>query len=238
MRNYWLRIFLGAFAIFAIGMIGVTLIRSGVDRVHSVVEGTGPIEIPLRFLPFTMDGERLGTLERVIFYRTDSRRVRAVEVQIDLGDSLLARGLSGCRLAANLEGGPEGGVNIKASRDSRHAFSCLQGDSVPETMVEFGEAVFQPGDVRVPLFLQRELVAELEEGFGGDSGTAVTINGDSIASEVQREVDSALAEAGLARSAGEAGRSLGDSLRDAARTQLDSARRALAEEDSASRDQP
>jgi hypothetical protein len=235
MRNYWLRIFLGAFAIFAIGMIGVTLVRSGVDRVHSVVEGDGPIDIPLSFIPFTMEGERLGKLDRVIFYRSDSRRVRAVEVRIDLADSLLAQGLSGCRLAANLEGGPSNaGVNIKAARDSKHTFLCLQGDSVPETMVEFGEAVFQPGDVRVPLFLQRELVAELEEGFAGDSGTAVTINSDSIAAEARRAADSALAEAGLdARSAGEAARGLGDSLRKAALARLDSLRAAeVAEADS------
>ena len=234
MRNYWLRIFLGAFAIFAIGMIGVTLVRSGVAKVESVVEGTGPIDIPLRFIPFTMDGERLGNLERVIFYRTDSRRVRAVEVEIDLGDPLLAQGMSGCRLAANLEGGPSGsGVNIKATHDSRHAFSCLPGDSVPETMVEFGEAIFQPGEVRVPLFLERELVAELEEGFADDSGSTISINSDSIAAEAQRGVDSALAEAGLeGRAAGRAGRRLGDSLRAAARLQLDSVRAAMAEPDS------
>lgn len=236
MRNYWLRIFLGAFAIFAIGMVGVRLVRSGVERVESVVEGTGPLEIPLRFIPFTMDGERLGNLDRVIFYRTETRRVRGVEVQIDLGDSLLAEGLSGCRLAANLEGGPAGdGVNIKASHDSRHAFSCLRGDSVPETMVEFGEAVFQPGEVRVPLFLERELVADLEKGFAGDSGDAVTINSDSIAEAARREVDSALAAAGLqARTAGQAGRRLGDSLRAAAMARLDSVRQAdMADEDSA-----
>jgi len=236
MRNYWLRIFLGAFAIFAIGMIGVTLIRSGVDRVHSVVEGDGPIDIPLGFIPFTMNGERLGKLDRVIFYRSDSRRVRAVELMIDLADSLLAQGLSGCRLAANLERGPsKGGVNIKASHDSGHAFSCLQGDSVPETMVEFGEAVFLPGEVRVPLFLERELVAELEEGFAGDSGSAVAIDSDSIAAEARREVDSAFAAAGLeGRTAGQAGRRFGDSVREVARQRLEAIRAAeMAEADSA-----
>jgi hypothetical protein len=231
MRNYWLRIFLGAFAIFAIGMIGVTLVRSGVAKVESVVEGTGPIDIPLRFIPFTMDGERLGNLERVIFYRSETRRVRGVELQIDLGDSLLAQGLSGCLLAANLEGGPSGeGVDIKASHDSKHAFSCLRADSMPETMEEFGEAIFQPGEVRVPLFLERELVADLEKGFTGDSGDAVTINSDSIAAEARREVDSALAAAGLeGRTAGQAGRRLGDSLRAAAMARLDSARAAEAD---------
>ena len=235
MRNYWFRIFLGALAIFAIGMIGVSIVRSGVAKVHSVVEGDGPIEIPLAFIPFIMDGERLGKLDRVIFYRASSRRVRAVELRIDLADSLLAQGLTGCRLAANFEGDDsETGVNIKASADSGHAFFCLRGDSVPESMVEFGEAVLQPGDIHVPLFLQEDLVNELEEGFVEDSGSALAINGDSIAAEAQREVDSALAAAGLERpEQGRATRRFGDSLRAAARARADSAKAAdVAEADS------
>ena len=236
MRNYWLRILLGALAIFAIGMVGVTLVRSGVNHVHSVVEGDGPIEIPLAFIPFSMDGERLGNVEHLVFYRSGPKRVRAVEVEVALEDSLLAQGLSGCRLTANLEGGPANeGVNIKAGSDSGHTFSCLRGDSVPENLVEFGEAVFQPGEVRVPLFLDRELVADLQKGFDSDSGSAVVIDGDSIAAEAKREVDSALAAAGLqAQAVGRAGRRLGDSLRSAALARADSVRAAgLAEADSA-----
>jgi hypothetical protein len=47
MRNYWLRIVLGAAAIFIVGMIGVSLVRGGIAKVNSVVEGDGPITIPL-----------------------------------------------------------------------------------------------------------------------------------------------------------------------------------------------
>jgi len=39
MRTYWFRIFMGALAIFALGMVGVTLIRRGRDRVAEVVTG-------------------------------------------------------------------------------------------------------------------------------------------------------------------------------------------------------
>jgi len=227
MRNYWFRILLGAFAIFAIGMVGVTLIRSGVARVHGVVEGEGPIDIPLAFIPFTMAGERLGTVDRLIFYRDAPRRVSGVEVQIDLVDSLVAQGLSGCRLGASFEGGPnERGVNIRAGHDSSGAFFCLAGDSIPADMVAFGEAVFEPGEVRVPLYLHRDLVTELQKGFDGDSAGAITAaDADSIAAQAGREVDSALAAAGLtAQAAGRAGRRLGDSLRAAALARVDSAR--------------
>jgi hypothetical protein len=194
-----------------------------------VVEGDDPIEIPLAFIPFIMNGERLGKLDQLTLYRSGSRQVRAVEVEIDLADSLLAQGLSGCRLVANLEGDAKPGVNIHAARGSDHTFSCLEGDSVPADLVEFGEAIFQPGDIRVPLFLQRELVAELEEGFAGDSGMNVAIDADSIAAEAQREVDSAFAAAGLERgSVGRANRRFGDSLRAAATARADSARAAEA----------
>lgn len=233
MRNYWLRILLGAFAIFAIGMVGVTLIRGGVARVHHVVRGEGPIEIPLSFIPFILGGERLGTMQRVVLHRETPRRVSEVEVRVDLGDSLLAEGLSGCRLASNFEdGNGRRGVHLQAARDSGGVFYCLPGDSTPADLVEFGVAVFQPGEVRVPLYLHRDLVTDLLQGFDADSASTLeTMDADSIAIEARRQVDSALAAAGLAADsgarAGRAGRRLGDSLRAAARARVDSVREEL-----------
>ncbi|HEX6106266.1 MAG TPA: hypothetical protein VFZ26_11830 [Gemmatimonadales bacterium] len=233
MRNYWLKILLGAFAIFAIGMVGVTLIRSGAAHVRGMVEGDDPLTIPLAFIPFTLEGERLGTVKRLVVYRSEPQRVSGVEVYIDVGDSLMAQGLSECRLAADLEGKrSDGGVNIEAGRGSEQVFSCLAGDSVPADLSEFGEAVFDPGEVRVPLYLHNDLVAELQEGFAGDSAMITAADADSIAAEARRQVDSALAEAGLSRdAAGPRGRRLGDSLRAAARARLDSLRSELPQPD-------
>lgn len=214
MRNYWLKILLGAFAVFAVGMIGVSLVRGGVHRVHDIVEGEGPLTIPLGFIPFNVEGERLGTVKRLILERPEPRKVSSVEVHIEMTDSLVAQGLSGCRLAANLEGGPGNeGVNVHVGKDSA-AFTCLQGDTVPDDMVEFGQAVLQPGDIEIPLFLKRDLVAELEKGFAEDSADQTAVNADSIAEAAKAQVDSALAEAGMqGRAAGEMGKKLGDSLR-------------------------
>ena len=215
MRNYWLRILLGAFAIFAVGMIGVTIVRSGVSRVHDVVEGTGPLTIPLAFIPFSIEGERLGTLKRLVLHRPEPRKVSAVEVYIDVGDSLVAQGLSECRLAANLEGGGprEDGVNVHVGKDSA-AFSCLKGDSVPEDLEEFGEAILDPGEVKIPLFLKHDLVAELQKGFEEDSAGEMTVDADSIAEAAKAQVDSALTAAGMqSKAAADMGRRLGDSLR-------------------------
>ncbi len=222
MRSYWLRIFLGALAIFAVGMVGVTLFRRGAAQVHRVVEGDGPITIPLAFIPFALDGERLGTLKRLVIHRDSPREVRAVEVQIDLGDSLVARGLEGCLLRADIEGGPgPHGVHVRAGRDSGAVFSCLRPDSIPADLTEFGEAILQPGGIRVPLYLPDDLVSELQQGLGRDS---VAADADSIAAAAMQEAESALAEVPAATAAGRAGRRLGDSLRKAGRARADSIR--------------
>jgi len=229
MRNYWLRIFLGAFAIFAVGMIGVKLVRSGVSHVHDVVEGAGPLNIPLAFIPFSVRGERLGTVNRLVLQRDEPGRVSSVEVYIDVGDSLVAQGLSGCQLAANLQGGPKkDGVNVRVGQDSTGPFTCLQGDSIPEALEEFGEAILLPGEVRIPLYLNSELVADLQQGFSDSAATLV--NADSISAEARREVDAAMKEAGItADSAGRIGRGLGDSLRRAGLARRDSALRRIAD---------
>ena len=75
MRNYWLRIALGALAIFTVGMIGVTLARQGVGRVRHVVEGSGPISVPLAFIPFHLNGQKLGTVSRVVLLREAPKQI-------------------------------------------------------------------------------------------------------------------------------------------------------------------
>lgn len=230
MRNYWLRIFLGALAVFTIGMVGVNVARRGVATVHTVLESDDPLTIPLRFVPFALSGERLGNLKRVVVFRDSPRRISAVELEVDLADSLLAEGLRGCRLAANFESDSrKPGLDIQVSRRNDNAFSCLTGDSIPAELVEFGEAVFQPGQVRVPLYLQRELVTELHQALAAHPASPeAESQTDALAALAELKSDSAVeAAARSADSAGKAGRWLGDSLRAAARQQADSARAVL-----------
>jgi hypothetical protein len=230
MQKYWLRIFIGAFAIFAIGMVGVNLVRRGHAKFHTLLVSADPLTIPLGFVPFVLEGERLGQLEEVVILRNTPRQVRAVELEVDLADSLVAEGLRGCRLAANFESDPkEPGLNIRASRGARNTFSCLAGDSTPPEFVEFGEAIFQPGEVRVPLYLQAELVTEIHQALAADSTSELADeHADSLAEVAELKADSA-ADAAIrgADSMGRAGRRLGDSLRAAALRQVDSMRAEL-----------
>lgn len=223
MRTYWFKILAGAFVIFAIGMIGVSLARQGIAKVNSVMASSDPLTIPLGFIPFVMSGERLGHLDHLTIQRTSPREVSGVELEVDLGDSLLALGLRGCRLAANFESdSQQSGINIRASR--RHeAFSCLAGDSIPAHLVAFGEAVFQPGEVRVPMFLQEDLVRELRD-LADDSTSLAEFQADSLEELAELRSDSLVLE--IRRSADSLGRlggRIGDSLRTAARRMADSA---------------
>jgi hypothetical protein len=223
MRKYWLRIFLGAFAVFAIGMVGVTIVRKGIAKVNSVVDSADPLTIPLAFVPFVLGGERLGNLEELTVHRSSPREVSGVELEVSLADSLVAAGLSGCRLAANIESdSTKSGIHIQASRSGKETFSCLPKDSTPSHLVPFGEAVFLPGEVRVPLYLPVEIVTEVNKALAHDSvPPELEARADSLSELAEMKSDSAVDAAGRsADSIGGRGRHLGDSLRTEALKQL------------------
>lgn len=219
MRNYWLRIALGAAAIFTIGMIGITVARQGVGRVRGVVEGSGPITLPIAFVPFKLDGRKLGSVNKVVLLREAPKSISSVELEVKLKDSLLARGLEGCYLAAKFDAEHKPG-QVHADPFSSGVFSCLDpSDSVPQFQV-FGRAVFQPGNVTVPLLLPNDIVDDLRKGdFGAQEE-------DSIAAAAEARADS-ISEAVEARAASEVARSerLVDSLHREGMRRADSTRR-------------
>ena len=202
MRNYWLRIGLGAAAIFTVGMIGITLARQGVHHVRGVVEGSGPISLSIPFLSFNLNGQKLGKVSKVMLLRESPKQVSAVELEIALRDSVLARGLEGCRLTANFdESRRSPGVSVNNRRLSSGVFTCLSAEDSAPDFQEFGRAVFQPGDVSVPLLLPNDLVNDLREGeFDGSSSEdsiseAAQARADSIADEVDQRANSIAAAA-------------------------------------------
>jgi hypothetical protein len=230
MRNYWLRIALGAVAIFIVGMIGISLARQGVGRVRGVVQGIGPVTIPLAFVPFTLDGSKLGTVDKLVLFRDAPKRISAVEIQIKLKDSLLAGGLEGCRLAANLDKNSDERGHIRADQFSRGVFSCLKGDDSTAAFREFGRALFQPGGVSVPLLLPSDVVDDLKKGdfnsthedsvataqeLGDSIQEAMEAKADSIAAVAEQHADSIIARTDR----------LVDSLRKEGKRRADSTRR-------------
>jgi hypothetical protein len=241
MRGYWTRIALGALAIFIVGMVGVSLARRSIGGVRQVAEGSGPITIPVAFVPFKLDGHKLGTLNRLVLHREAPKRLSSVELGVKLSDSVLARGLEGCRLVANIDAKDNpNGFEVGPGSLSTGVFSCLHGNDTTSQFQEFGHAVFQPGDVSVPLLLPNDIVDDLRSGdddsdFGRGyeesleaAEAAAEAAADSAADEADARADS-ISEAVEAQAASSASRTrrLIDSLRGEGIRRADSARLAV-----------
>jgi hypothetical protein len=234
MRNYWLRIALGALAIFTVGMTGRALINRGIGSVKGVVEGSGPLSIPLAFIPFELSGNKLGTFERVTLERTAPRSVSSVRLEVKLADSTLARGLEGCRLAANIDEDSSGehNINIERGRFAEGTFWCADSAASDTALVEYGQAVFRPGDVTVPLYLPQGLVAELQDiDFDEDSEASAAAEAAveaAVDSTIDAVVESTVAaEQAKARIGPAVKVGMLDSLRAEGVRRADSARREL-----------
>jgi hypothetical protein len=234
MRTYWLRILLGALAVFAIGMIGIHFARRTRDTVTAVVTGSGPLSIPLPFVPFELEGNKLGRLERLVVNREAPKKVSSVDLEVKLGDSLLVQGLAGCRLAANLESDSSrsGDINFRSHRlEDRAFFFCARSDS---GLVHFGTVRLTPGDVTVPLLVPVSLAEQLRAGNWGDHGAADSADvlaerAESLAGKAEAAADS-IAELEGQRATASArvlGSRLGDSLRAAGKMRAESLHTAL-----------
>jgi hypothetical protein len=234
MRSYWLRILLGALAVFAVGMIGITFARRTRDTVTAVVTGSGPLSIPLPFVPFELEGNKLGRLERLVVNREAPKKVSSVDLEVKLDDSLLVQGLAGCRLAANLESdsSKSGDINFRAHRlEDQAFFFCAKSDS---GLVEFGTVKLAPGDVTVPLLVPESLAEQMRAGNWGDHGDADSADvlaerAESLADKAEQAADSVAEMAGqqAAASARATSSRLGDSLRAAGKMRAESLHTAL-----------
>jgi hypothetical protein len=226
MRSYWMRILFGALAVFAIGMVGVTLFRHGREKVTEVVTGSGPLSLSLPFVPFQLEGNRLGTVERLVINREAPKKVSSVDLEVKLDDSLVAQGLAGCRLAANLESDSTtpGDVNLHVDRmGDRAFFFCATSDSA---LVPFGTVTLNPGGVTVPLLVPRTLAETFRTGHWGDetdSSDVLAERAESLADNAEAVADSAAALRDQRHEAVQLVRSrLGDSLRAEGKRRADS----------------
>lgn len=224
MRHYWLKIVIGMLAIFVIGMVGVTLVRHGAGRVRDVVDSSDPISIPLAFIPFKLNGDKVGSIDRLVLLRSSPKKVRGADLVVTLADSVPAVRLTGCVLIA------EKIDNI----DEHSTFTCAQpADTAHRDLVPAGSVQVKGGPT-VPFFANRtqlgdfmdnahgtadsvmdarsELNDSLMDVIGGqidslkevrdsvmhEHGVAVRVNGvnmDSLRSTTRRSVDSALTHA-------------------------------------------
>lgn len=153
MRGYWLKIIGGAVGIFAIGMLGITAFRSVKSKVTSVISSADPIPIPLAGLvPFRLDQERLGSLNRLEILRSDPEHISGVRVLVSL-DSAAQERLSRCVIS----------IDDVDNIDENTTFRCQAPESVSAGLERFGTVVIKNGSDSFPLLLPAKAVADLRQ---------------------------------------------------------------------------
>lgn len=183
MRNYWLKIVLGALGIFAAGMVAVTGFRQLKVSVNRTINSSDPIPIPLiGLIPFRLDDQKLGSLSRVEFLRSDPEHVSGVRVVVKLADSVSPDRLRSCGLA----------LEDLNDLPNHTTFSC-QAPGAPTAGLEpFGTVVLGDGADSFQLFLPAKAVADLRDSrFHADaSGFHVSSPGDPMGEAMEARRDS------------------------------------------------
>lgn len=151
MRQYWLRISLGALAIFGVGMLGVHVVRQGSSKVHRLMESSDPISLPLAFVPFRLGGEDLGAIRNLRLSRSAPDRVDSIQLVVRLDQAAFAARLADCRLS------PADGQSL----GPQTSFRCASPqDSVQMHLVPFGTVRFEPTGEQRALWLPAEMVGQ------------------------------------------------------------------------------
>ena len=191
MRSYWVKILLGALAIFAAGYGAVWVVRSQVVRVRHTIESSDPISLPLAFLPFVLDGVKLGTYRGIQILRSAPKTVTEVHIRVRLGDSVTAARFDGCRLT----------TQNSASFSPEEGLRCVTTAAADSGLIPFGDVTLElrgAGSIVLPLLLDSAVVADLTgagaEQTVGELGRveaeAAAAQAESIAAKAQGMEDS------------------------------------------------
>ncbi|MEO5826066.1 MAG: hypothetical protein ABIR59_09275 [Gemmatimonadales bacterium] len=184
--SYWLRIVLGALAIFAVGMLIRTGIRRGHDQVEYVMDGNGPISLPLLGLAFRLEGESIGGIERLRLLRSSPRHIDSVVVVVKLAEGSSLDWVDGCRLT----------VEDAEHLSDETSFSCADSASaVALNLIPFGHVEFKPSGKVLAVWLPESVAADLRTTRVGDgaaqdtgdvdirradAGVSVLVNGHEV----------------------------------------------------------
>jgi hypothetical protein len=154
MRNYWLKIILGAFGIFAVGMSIITVVRSVRTKVTTTIRSSDPIPIPLiGLVPFRVDHDKLGSVSRVEFLRSDPEHVAGVRVVVSLPDSTAIERLRRCEIAL------DDAENI----DENSTFRCAEPGTAGAGLEPFGVIAVKGRADSFALLLPQKAVTELRQ---------------------------------------------------------------------------
>ncbi|HEU4699746.1 MAG TPA: hypothetical protein VFS40_11225 [Gemmatimonadales bacterium] len=180
MKNYWLRIAIGALGIFAVGMVIVTLVRGATAKVRTVAETAEPIRIPFpgTLVPFRVDSERLGSLKQVTIYRSAPKVPERVEFEAQLADSVAAARLAACLLVAeDLE-------NI----NQHSTFTCMTPkDTAGRGLAQFGTLTLRGHPGQLDVLAWKTKIEQMKREWSKEKADSAR---DSVEAQAERVADS------------------------------------------------
>ncbi len=197
MRNYWLRIGLGALVVF---VIGFALVQVGGLVKHKVVHtlsSTDPIPFPLAFFEFKLDGQNVGNVSRAVLLRDTPEHISGLTVVVAVPESSRAR-LADCILS----------LDDAQAINSRTTFRCRQAaDTVGLGLIPFARIAIKGSTDTFPLLLPKDAVKSLQDirirvnGHGmeitstADSLQAVADSIEAVTDSVREAISDSLHQA-------------------------------------------
>ena len=184
MRSYWLKIVLGACAVFLVGYAGVFAVRKTGTRIKNLAESSEPVSFPLAFLPFTLDGEKAGTFKGIRLDRDAPKSLNGITLRISLADSADLARIKACLITLEGDG---------HEFDPARGFRCVKPGTADSALVPFGEVRFSVRhgeDFQVPLVLDSAAVADMRESGDADIEAALGADAEARAEAATRQADS------------------------------------------------
>ena len=141
MRKLFIRIGLGAAGVFVVGMFLVSLGRQVKSAAASAIRDGGRVQVPLAFVPFHLDGLKVGNVKTVQVERIGPERHKRLNLVVNL------KGVDADQI---------GDCVITIGRGHDGLFDCESATTADlDQLVQIGEIRFEPGGVTRPIMLDR-----------------------------------------------------------------------------------
>ncbi|MGH7586644.1 MAG: hypothetical protein ACREMH_10380 [Gemmatimonadales bacterium] len=156
MTRYWLKIGVGALVVFLVGLVVWSIVERGRDEVASFFSTDRPITLPLLgIVPFSVDGNEAGRIQRITFMRDAPKQISGVIIQVKNGGSIPPLAFEDCAFT----------VDDPLHVDEHTQFRCLAEDSALAVLQPFGEVHFvgKHGTMSRMIVLPADVIEKLRD---------------------------------------------------------------------------
>jgi hypothetical protein len=158
MRSLWIKIGFGAFGVFLVGMMIVTLGRqartAAAEAISTALQSNAfsSVASAAADIPFRLSGERLGTVHHVDIRRTEPGALPDVKLDVELSDPASRNRLASCTLVPGRQ----------QQFDFDSGFRCAEG--MTGDLVPVGSVRFSPGRLERPIMVAPAMATDLRQG--------------------------------------------------------------------------